>query len=111
MFLSYDTAEQSHVCGRTEAALLALKIKGLTPACGRPRAAPEDPATLDSCGFGVARRRQPAHIESNTQNPNPIFKITIYYTKYTKNTKIHLEKNKIFEKTKNPYFFKNPISK
>ena len=30
-----------------------------------------------------------SHIELNTQNPNPIFKITIYYTKYTKNVKIH----------------------
>ena len=70
-FLSYDTAEQSHVCGRTEAALLALKIKGLTPACGRPRAAPEDPATLDSCGFGVARRRQPAQLRARCATGEP----------------------------------------
>ena len=29
-----------------------------------------------------------SHIELNTQNPNLIFKITIYYTKYTKQSKI-----------------------
>ena len=29
-----------------------------------------------------------SHIELNTQNPNPIFKITIYYTKQTNNTQI-----------------------
>ena len=29
-----------------------------------------------------------SHIQLNTQNPNPIFKLTIYYTKYTNNAKI-----------------------
>ena len=29
-----------------------------------------------------------SHIEFNTTNPNPILKITIYYTKYTNNAKI-----------------------
>ena len=32
--------------------------------------------------------KQCSHIELNTQIPNPIFKITIHYTKYTKHAKI-----------------------
>ena len=28
-----------------------------------------------------------SHIQKNTHNPNPIFKITIYCTEYTKNAK------------------------
>ena len=30
-----------------------------------------------------------SHIQSNTQNPNPIFKISFYYTKHINNIKIH----------------------
>ena len=30
-----------------------------------------------------------SYIQTNTTNPNTIFKITIYCTKYTKNAKIH----------------------
>ena len=48
-----------------------------------------------------------SHIELNTQNPNTIFKITIYCTKYTKNAKIHPMFWKIWEKIdkmKNEYF-------
>ena len=44
-----------------------------------------------------------SHIELNTQNPNPIFKITIYCTKQTNDAKIHsnlLEKVESFEKQK-----------
>ena len=32
-----------------------------------------------------------------TQNPNTAFKITTYYTKHTKYTKIHFSKSKSFE--------------
>ena len=52
-----------------------------------------------------------SHIELNTQNPNPIFKITICFTKYTKNVKIHSIFLKMFENFKNPYFSKILISK
>ena len=45
-----------------------------------------------------------SHIELDTQNP--IFKITVYCTKHTKNTNIHFLKYKIFEKTQHPYFSK-----
>ena len=41
-----------------------------------------------------------SHIELNTQNPNPIFKITICFTKYTKNAKIHSIFWKISRKSK-----------
>ena len=33
-----------------------------------------------------------SHIQKTTHSPNPIFKITIYCTKYTKNTKMYLKK-------------------
>ena len=36
--------------------------------------------------------KQCSHIESNTPNPNTIFKITIYCTRYTKHTKIRSKK-------------------
>ena len=39
-----------------------------------------------------------SHIQSNTQNPNPIFKTTIYCTKYTNNAKIYSKKS-ILSKT------------
>ena len=42
-----------------------------------------------------------SHIRSTTQNPNPVFKITIYYTKYTNNVKILSTLLKMLEKTKN----------
>ena len=38
------------------------------------------------------------HIELNTQNPTPIFKIAIYYTKHTNNAKLHSIVWKLFEK-------------
>ena len=52
-----------------------------------------------------------SHIQKNTQNPNPIFKITINYTKDTNNAKILSNKFKsskslfcILYKLHNPYF-------
>ena len=41
----------------------------------------------------------------NTQNPNPIFKITIYCTKYTNNAKIHSKIWKILNKSKVSKFY------
>ena len=51
-----------------------------------------------------------SHIQSNTQNPNPIFKISIYYTKHTKNVKtpFQIQKN---QKSKIPCFSTISISK
>ena len=42
----------------------------------------------------------PCSIELNTQNPNTIFKIQIYYTEYTKHAKIHSNFLIILEKYK-----------
>ena len=44
--------------------------------------------------FGVEKCRKQifnlcSHIQKNTQNPTPIFKISIYCTKYTKHVKTH----------------------
>ena len=41
-----------------------------------------------------------SHVQKNTQNPNPIFKITIYYTKYTQNAKLHSKCWKVLENSK-----------
>ena len=55
-----------------------------------------------------------SHIQKNTQNPNPMFKITIYYTKQTNNAKMH-SNFWIFQKTDqkigNPIFFFNSAFK
>ena len=42
-----------------------------------------------------------SHIQSNTQNSNPILKITIYCTKYPHNVKIHSKRKTFFRKILN----------
>ena len=48
-----------------------------------------------------------SHIQSNTQNPKPIFKISVYYTKHTYNVKIHSENYENNRENKKPIFFKS----
>ena len=50
--------------------------------------------------------KQCSHIELNTTNPNPIFKVTIYCTKHTNNAKIHSKfwKNRKLSNTSHFYF-------
>ena len=50
-----------------------------------------------------------SHIQSNTQNPTPIFKVSIYYTKHTNMSKHIFKKYKKTRENQTSIFSKNSI--